>query len=197
MDEQQVHGNEFAAKLTARPCRWFRSSLRYQFRDDDYRTRVENQPVVETEVLSHTYTVDVSAQPVDRLLATAAFSRQDAWTRTPARHAAGTGLAVPAFDADVNSWLVTADYAVTPQVSLWNRLLVSWADNFNETGSDVRMMFGVDERRTDVVSGVRWAPREDLSVDAEYAFYRYQPNSNAAAGDYDAHMVSFGITTTF
>ncbi len=185
-DGQSIHTNEFATRATFKPCRWFRSSFRYQFRDDDYSTRVENEPIVKTGSLSHIYTYDVVLQPLKTLLTTMSFSRQNAWTTTPA--ALNATVNIPTFNADVNTWLLSMDYTPIPQLTLTNSLLYSRADNFNDF-ANTGLPLGVDNERVDLTTGLQWALAENLSVEGEYAFYHYQANSNAEFGDYNAHVI--------
>lgn len=186
IDEQNVHTNEFATRATLRPCRWFRSSFRYQLREDDYFTRVEAEPVVETGARSHIYTLDVSLQPWRELTTTASFSRQNAATTTPARLASSANT--PTFNADVSTWLLSTDYTPKPNVTLTNTLLYSRADNFNDFAG-AGLPLGADFYRWDVTTGLKWALTEQTSIGADYAFYTYNPNENVESGEYHAHLL--------
>ena len=195
IDEQNVHTDEFATRLTLRPCRWFRSSFRYQLRDDDYMTRAEAEAAVKTGMRSHIYTYDVVLQPISALVTTASFSRQNAATTTPARLASSANT--PTFNADVNTWLLSADYTLPkPAVTLASTLQYSRAKNFNDF-ANTGLPLGVDSARLDLTSGVQWAVREDTSVGVEYAFYHYGADSNAEFGDYDAHALWLEVSQEF
>ena len=194
MDAQNIHTDEFAARATLKPCRWFRSSVRYQFRADDYFTRVEAEPVVETGMLSHIYTYDATLQPVPQLLTTASFSRQNASVTTPARFASTANT--PTFNADVSSWLFSAEYTPTPRLALTSSLQVSWADNFNDV-AETGLPLGADFQRADLTTGITWSVTDRTSVTGEYAFYRYNPNENAEQGEYTAHAIWLEVSQTF
>jgi hypothetical protein len=185
-DKQNVHTNEFATRATYRPCRWFRSSFRYQFRHDNYSTRFEAQDTVEAELDSHIYTYDVVLQPLRELTTTASFSRQAAVTSTPARLASSANI--PAFHADVNTWLLSADYSPKPNVTWTNTLQLSWADNFNDY-ANTGIPLGAAFHRADFTTGLKWVLTERTSVGADYALYTYNPNDNVEAGDYTAHVI--------
>ncbi len=188
IDGQNVITNEFMGRVLLRPNRWFRASFRYQFRDDDYSTHAETEPIVKTGMLSNIYTYDVVLQPVEQITATASFSRQDAGIRTPAVSVA-SGY-TPNWNADVNTWLLGLDVTPAPRIVLTQHLLYSRADNFNDFDSGATgLPLGVDFERVDLTTGVAWAVRDDFSVNAEYAFYHYQANSNIDSGDYDAHVI--------
>lgn len=193
-DEQNVHTNEFTSRATLRPCRWFRSSFRYQFRDDDYSTRFEAQDTVKAQMRSHIYTYDVVLQPLRELTATASFSRQAAATTTPARLASSANI--PTFNADVQTWLFSADYAPAPNVTVTGALQYSSADNFNDF-ADRALPYGADFHKLDLTTGVAWAVNDGTSVAAEYALYTYNPNENVESGDYKAHVIWLEVSQNF
>jgi len=194
IDEQNQHTNEFTIRTTLRPCRWFRSSFRYQFRDDDYSTRFEAQDTVKTGMQSHVYTSDVTVQPLRTLLTTASFSRQDASTTTPARLASSANT--PTFNADVSTWMLSADYAPTSTLSWNSTVLYSWASNFNDFTA-TGLPLGADVTRLDATTGFTWSVREDTSVKAEYGLYSYLPNSVAESGNYHAHVIWLEVSQAF
>jgi hypothetical protein len=195
LDSQNVHTDEFATRATYRPCGWFRTSARYQFRDDDYYTRFEAQDTVEAELLSHIYTVDVTLQPHRTVATTASFSRQNLVTTTPAR-LSGTASNIPAFHADVNSLMLSADYQPVPRLTWTNSVLHSWADNFNDF-AETGLPFGLTFDRTDFSTGVTLAVTDQTSVGATYALYTYTPDDNAEFGDYTAHVLWLEGTVKF
>ena len=195
IDAQDVHTDEFVTRLTYHPCRWFRSSLRYQLRNDKYATRVEAQDTVKTGMVSNIYTYDVTVQPLRKLMTTASFSRQTALTRTPARFSSSDAN-TPAFHADVNTWLLGADYTPTPALTFTSSLLCSGAGNFNDF-ADTGLPLGADFHRVDLTTGVTWAVNERTSLGADYAFYRYNPNENVESGDYTAHVVWLEVSQKF
>ena len=194
VDMQNIHTDEFTTRATLRPCRWFRSSFRYQFRNDNYATRAEAQDTVKTGMLSNIYTFDVTAQPLQDLTTTASFSRQTAVTTTPAGSASSTNI--PGFRANVNTWLFSADYSPRANVSVTHTLLYSRARNFNDfTASG--MPFGTSFDQLDVTTGLKWALTEDTSVGTEYAFYSYLPHSLTEVGDYHAHVIWIELSKQF
>lgn len=196
IDAQNVHTDEFAGKLTLRPVRWLRTGLRYQFRDDDFDTRVESQQAVKTGMRSHIYTYDVTVQPWRELSTTVAYSTQFANVTTPAANPSA-GTPIPAFNANVGSWLVSADYAPSRwPVTLTGALQYARADNFNDV-ADIGLPLGSDFAKIDAMSRVAWAVREGTSLGVEYDFYAYNGNNNLEHDDYRAHAVWFDVTQTF
>ena len=81
-------------------------------------------------------------------------------------------------------------------ITLTNELQYTWAHNFDDF-SLYGLPLGADFRRVELTSGVRWSVAEDTSVEADYTFSRYQPNSDAASGDYRANGISFEVTKKF
>jgi len=194
IDEQNIHTDEFTTRLTLKPCRWFRSSFRYQFRNDKYSTRAEAQDTEKAGFVSNIYTFDVTAQPLRQLSTTVSFSRQAAVTTTPAASASST--TIPAFHANVNTWLLSADYTPKPNVTITQTLLFSKAGNFNDfTGSG--MPFGADFDRLDTTTGLVWLLTPDTSLKTEYALYSYLPSSLTEVGGYHAHVIWLEISQTF
>jgi len=194
-EEQNVHTNEFVTRVTLKPSRWFRSSFRYQFRDDDYSTRFEAQDeIVKTSMLSHIYTYDVTLQPLRELLTTASFSWQKAATTTPARLASSANI--PRFNADVSTWLLSAEYTPQPAVSVNGSLLYSRARNFDDFTSRA-LPYGADFNRLDLTTGLTWSLAEDTSVKTEYALYSYLPGSAVEVGGYHAHVFWLEIGKEF
>ena len=193
-DGQSIHTDEFTTRTTFKPCRWFRSSVRYQFRSDKYATRAEAQSIVKTGMRSDIYTYDVVLQPLRELTTTASFSRQNATTRTPAQMASSTNI--PAFSTDVNTWLFSADYSPQPNLTLNGTLQYSWADNFNDY-ADTGIPYGAAFDRLDFTTGVAWSPSDRTSLGVDYALYTYNPNENTDSGDYTAHAVWLKVTQTF
>jgi hypothetical protein len=195
MDEQNVHTNEFITRLTVKPCRWFRSSLRYQFRADEFSTRFEAQDTSKADMRSHVYTYDVTLQPFDPLVTTASFSRQTAATSTPASLSATTSN-TPTFNADVNTFMLSADYTPKPEVTLTQSLLYSQADNFNDFTS-FGMPYGTDFNRLDLATGVTWAFADDTSLKTTYELYTYSPSSLVEIGGYHAHVLWLELSKEF
>ncbi len=195
-DGQTIHTDEFAGRLTLKPWRWLRPSFRYQFRNDKYATRVENEPIVKTGMLSHVFTYDLTLQPRDDFLTTLSFSRQTLIVVTPANLGNGT-YNIPTGHSNVDTWLISTDYMPTPTVTLTNSMLYSRAPNFNSDLITIGIPLGADNERLDLTTGVKWAARENLTLGAGYGFYHYRANGNAEFGNYNANMIWLDGTLKF
>lgn len=62
------------------------------------------------------------------------------------------------------------------------------ADNFNDF-TDIGLPLGADFNRVEVTFGLRWTPRDGISVKPEYAFYHYGSNHKAEIGDYNVNVL--------
>ena len=165
VDTQRIHRNEATTRATYKPCRWLRSSFRYQLMDEDYATGVETQQLVKTDTTSHVYTYDVVLGPLKDLLLTGAFSRQTMVTKTPARNASTATDNIPAFHGDVNTWQLGADYAPAPRLTIISSLLYTTASNFNDFTAN-GMPFGAGFDQLALPTGLNWPFGEDRSLGA-------------------------------
>ena len=181
--------SEVMTRVSYKAFRLLQPSFRYQLQDIKYATRNEGMPIVKTSTVSHIYTFDVTSQPLDELLLTCSFSRQTAATKTPARLVATANL--PAFNADVDSWLFSGSYSFSEHLVANSAIVYSFSDNFNDDFIATGLPLGVDDQRLDVTTGLVWTVNEHLTVEPKYAYYHSQSNTNAdASGDYDAHLLS-------
>ncbi|GEM_PF-781753 len=194
IDAQNVHTHEFMMRAALRPFFWLQPAFRYQFRGDDYLTRAENQPQVEADMNSHIYTFDLTTQPVRNLMTNISFSRQTARTVTPAVRAV-TGT-TPAFNANVNTWLLGTEYYLPHEVIFTGSLEYSRADNFNDFTS-IGLPLGVDNESVDLDVGFKIPLYKSVSLHPSYRFYYFKANQNAEGGDYNAHVVSMDVSVTW
>ncbi len=194
-DGQFKDVSEVMARMSLKAFRWAQPSFRYQLQDVKYATRIEGQPIIKTTAVSHIYTFDVTSQPLDELLLTGSFSRQTSATRTPAALSATANT--PTFNADVDSWLFSASYSFSKNVSANSTVVYSLADNFDDFTNN-GLPLGVDDQRLELETGLTWTVNKYLTVEPKYAYYRFQANTHAdAGGDYDAHLLSFEATVAW
>ena len=197
IDGQNIATNEFTTRTTLRPCRWFRTSFRYQLRDDKYATHAEAESIVKTNTLSNIYTYDVTLEPLRNLTTTGSFSRQTSMFSTPARLMSGGRAITPRFNSNVDTWMLGADYAPKSFLLLTSHLLYSQARNFNDDFILFGLPLGADFQRIDLTTGITWSIREDVSVGTEYGYYHYLPNDNVQSGEYTAHVIWLDVSKKF
>ncbi|MDP2654402.1 MAG: hypothetical protein Q8Q08_10280 [Candidatus Omnitrophota bacterium] len=186
LDALQLKGDEVATKFTWKPAKWYQNSFRYQLMNNKYYPRVENEGNTENLMRSHTYTYDITVQPINPLLMTVAFSHQQYFTKTTAGSASST--AVPAFNSGVNSWLFSTSYMASESISLINTILYSRADNYNDF-SGTGLPLGADFKQYDMTTSLEWTPKKGMKVKPTYEYASYKANPLVEVGDYSAHIV--------
>ena len=144
---------------------------------------------------SNIYTLDVVLQPRPDLMTMASFSRQAAFTETPARYSQSTAN-TSAFRADVHTWFFETSYAPKPEMVLTSTLLYSRADNFNDF-SDMGLPLGADNGRLDLTLGVKFLLNKYVTIEPEYAFYHFKANPDSEFGNYNAHVIFLDVSVTW
>lgn len=186
IDSLNISMNEIAHRITLKPSSWLRSSFRYQMQLYDYRTGVENEGIVETDMNSHIYSFDISLEPYKKLLFLTSLSRQALWAGTPASSSAATQ--VPRFNADVTSWFFNTNYFVTDKVTLTQGLEFSTANNFDDFTA-IGLPLGVEYHEVGLTAGIKWQIAEHIAIEPKYGFYLYRTSSLAETGNYTAHIL--------
>lgn len=183
IESQDLRTSELSSRAKWTPFSWLTSSVRYQWRVDDFEMTVQDiGGETKADTTSHIYTADVTVQPLENVFVTGYFSRYLSTTSTIAHLVAAYQ---PDFKSDVDTWLGSIEY-VPSEHWVWNgTVLYSDADNFNDfTG--VGLPLGADFTRIEVSLGAKWTPRKDVSVGPKCAYYRYDSNPAAERNDYDA-----------
>ena len=181
-DYQQISTDELSGRIKIRPFSWMTSNIRYQHQNDDLVSAVEYLSPTKADTTSHIYPADVTIQPIDRIFLTGYFSRQLATTSTMAQLVAAYQ---PEFKSDVDTWMASIEYVQSENLVFDGTILYSDADNFNDF-SDVGLPLGSDFARVETSLGVRWKPREHISIEPKCTYYRYNSNFAAERNDYDA-----------
>lgn len=187
MDAMNIFTQEFATRFTFRVKPWFKPGVRYQLQRRFYDTRVEDFANVGTEMQTHTFTFDVTLQPLHNLLIVTGVSPQYAWVETPARYFGEAGA--PRFQANVITWLFNLTYALNERVSLLGGLDYSHANNYVDFTSS-GLPLGAAFNEINVNAGVDWKLSELVSILTEYAFLRYNPYGVVDNSSYNGHVVS-------
>lgn len=183
------------SRVTFKPVKWLQPAFRYQFRLDDYLPRVENESAVESNFISNIYTFNVMFQPTQKLMSLISFSCQNANVDTPANDSSSAGN-TPSFDANVQTWLMSLDYAFFEDLTFTSTLEYSWADNFKDFVASGLPM-GVENQRLGLTTGWRWLARKYMTIEPRYEFYYYKANPSAEFGNYHAHVFSVEVSVTW
>ena len=174
-------------KLNWKPTRKVQNSLRYQFSNRLFESRVETQDDEQSRTVSHMVTYDVTLQPKDDLLFNIALSNQDMNVSTGASSMGGTGR-TPGFNADVQSALVGASYFPNEDLSYTANFSISRSDNFDDF-STIGLPLGVSNTHYDLRLGAVWKPKgKDFTVEPHYSYYQYDTDTDAEFGEYKAHV---------
>ncbi|OGW86478.1 MAG: hypothetical protein A3C35_05380 [Omnitrophica bacterium RIFCSPHIGHO2_02_FULL_46_11] len=181
-DELDIRGLEASSRVSLKFCRWFQPSVRHQWRDTKYFTRVENQGEVETGMLSHVYTFDMTLIPRPDIFITGSYSKDQSHTQSERAMSL-----VPTFNSGVDSWFLSILYMVNEKIHFNGAVLYSHADNFNDFTA-IGLPLGADFNRVDVTFGCKWTPRKNFSLGPKYEFYHYGANHKAEYGDYNVNI---------
>ncbi len=193
INNQNVGINEVSARTSLRLTQWLQPAFRYQFQESDYYAQgIPDSSIREkSRSLSNIYTFDLILQPRPDLTMMASYSRQTAFTTTPASNSSSTQI--PNFNANVGTWLFELGYAPRPELVLTSTLLYSRADNFNDF-TNIGLPLGADNARVDLTIGVKYSLNKHISIEPKYAFYHFNANPDAEFGNYNAHMIGLDVS---
>lgn len=189
-DALNIQTEEMATHLTLKPVRWLRPSVRYHYQVRTYMARVEDLENVDTHMDSHIFVFDASLQPIKNMLIVTGISPQYAWVETPARESSSGNT--PRFQANLLTWFMNVDYNLSESVSLINNLEYSVANNFNDFTA-AGLPLGAAYHQVNFSTGINWAVTKVVSVELQYAFYRYMGNEQVDSASYNANQI--GIKT--
>lgn len=190
-DYLQIGGTDLTTKWTVKPLKQVTGSMRYQYGDNAYVSRTDAAVNQRSLVLSHTFTYDLMLQPIDSLLLDLGYMRQLAKTSTPAGN--GASPKIPGFTANVNTWMLSSSYIISPKWSLNSSFSKADQDNFNDFTS-TGMPYGVDASWYDASVGLSWIANKTVTVEPKYTYYSYKDNPKTeAGGGYTAHEVWLGV----
>src|SRR3989338_6269848 len=202
-EDVKKHVVELTSKTSVRPCRLVQSSFRYQLTNTQYFTTFA-QPLsktIRTQYFTNVYTIDTSLYLRKDTTLTGAFSKQNHSLFLPS-------ITFPTFNTNSNNWMLTGDYHPNGKVSIYSTLYYSIArnyDNFTGGGDGASNLgapftptsglpLGADFTRTGITVGVKWSPKERITVSPQFAFYRYNPNHKFDLGGYEAYVGSLEIS---
>lgn len=193
IDAMGIKGSEIASRITWKPLKWINPSFRYQFFNNKYITRIEND-INETEAdqVSHVFTYDLYIQPTDQLLFDFAYSKNDNKISTLAAGGSGSPQ-IPGFISNSDSWMASASYTPKENLSFTQVFTYSNATNYDNFSS-IGLPYGADFDKYDITLEADWKPKEDLSVKPHYAYFFYEPGSSYDNGGYRAHVMWLDVT---
>jgi len=207
----QSTGDEVEARLTLRPCRWLKTTLKYQWTQIEYRNSVLSNNVLfprppplppfppqsiafpggelltgDTE--ANTYSINVTLTPVRRLYLTTSFSYSDTRTVSGINNYPGVAPSIVApYEGDIYSVLASANYSLNKLTDLNAAYSFSRAnyrqDNLNG------LPLGIVYDRNAVLIGLTRRFTRNLTGRLQYAFTTYNEPSSAQVNNYRANAV--------
>ena len=167
-DEMTTDAIEVETRTTFRPCNWFRPSIRYIVRDIDPHPRTERLAgLQESGILGNTYVLDVTMIPHSQISMFGSFTREELALKTAATAYSASGIPLPGFNSDVDTWLFGIDYTPKDNVSINSTGSVSIADNFDDFTS-IGMPLEASYTRVGFSLGVKWLFRKDITIEPPY-----------------------------
>ena len=190
----QTTFNEWSNRFTWKPAKWVENSFRVQLLDNVYRVQsldkvgfTGNTDWIKSQGNSRIFTYNVVFQPLDEWLFDLGYSLNNFKVSTPASQTAVSGGGIPVFEADFHTWLLTTSYAPREDLSFFTGFQYSRAKDFDSQGF-AGMPYGVDNEHYDANVGMKWSPRENLTLEPRYAYYSYRANQSVDYGNYSAHV---------
>lgn len=193
IDAMGIKGSEIASRITWKPLKWLHPSFRYQYFNNKYITRIENDiNESEADQVSHVFTYDLFIQPNEELLFDLAYSKNDNKISTLAAGGSGSPQ-IPGFISNSGSWMVSSSYTPKDNLSFTNTFTYSNATNYDNFSS-IGLAYGADFDKYDITLEANWEPKQDLSVKPHYAYYFYEPGSAYDNGGYRAHVMWLDVS---
>lgn len=192
IDSLFITTHEASAKVTYRPDRRVRPTVRYKFQRIDYDATARFQDQVGSTEDAQILAADLHVQPADNLQLTGTYQLQ--WS-----HIMSNAETTPAYnyapqDVNYHTWMVVADWIVNDRVTLTGSVVNTIADdNFNDEQAQFQLRYGTEFSQVDASVGLEWKVKEGLVVEPKYAYYYYDGDHLDAGGDYEAHVLWLGV----
>jgi hypothetical protein len=191
--------NETEAKISAQLAVWLKTSLTYQWLDNDYRTETDaitnsaaNVPSALTPGGSHlagTYnsqltSLNATITPTRRLFLSTTFTYQHARTLT----SFDGEPAVAPYVGDIYTALLNANYALNDKTDLVAGYSFSTAD-FAQDNFAGGLPLGIHYHQHGVQAGIKRRLGKGKSLGLQYRYYRYADSSIGGASNFEAHAL--------
>ena len=189
--------DEFMGKLTLRPTRWLRTSLKYQHIQGEIQNNVLQTvaPLYtmtdSADMTADVYSLDVQVMPVERLTLTGTLVWQNVNMMSPDLNAPQI---VEDYNGDVYTVMLGAQYELTKKTTLDLGATYSRAFNSQEQAQ----AYSTNTSMQTVSAGISHKFTEKVSGTLQYQ-YLQESNADYATGaeDYQAHGVFTTMTMKF
>jgi hypothetical protein len=206
ISQRGIFSNEAEAKLAVQVSPWLKTTLGYQWLDNDYRTTTD--PVSDPAsgpggfspgggILAGTYnaqtpSLNATFTPWRRLFLSTTFSYQHARTVT----AANNSPSVAPYVGDIYSLMASGNYALNEKTDLTASYAFSTAD-FTQQDLAQGLPLGIRYFQHTLMAGVRRQISKTKTVALQYRFYLYDEPSSGGANNFDAHAIFATLTCRF
>jgi hypothetical protein len=195
MNNQELHTNEIATKVTARITGTVKAAFQYQHIKTKIGTLSQTTPsssVDSGHYVADIYSVSVTATPISSLYLTGLFSYRDANSESFDNGSAS----VIAYNGDVYSFIGTAGWAFGKKTDVTLEYLYSRSDNFQNNSANA-LPLGVDHKRHGLSLGCSRKINDRVQARFRYGFYKYEEERNAGVDDYGAHLLGVRLEVKF
>jgi hypothetical protein len=193
----RTYVNEWNNRLTWKPSKWLESSFRAQLLDNVYRVQSLDKTGftgttdwIKSQANSRIFTYNVVWQPLEEWMFDLGYSLNNFKVSTPASQTAVSGGGIPVFEANFHTWLVTTSYAPKDSLSFFTDFQYTRAKDF-DSQAFAGIPYGVDNEHYDAGIGMKWSPKENITLAPHYAYYSYRANQSMDYGNYSAHAAWF------
>lgn len=183
--------HELSSRVSWKPLDWFENSLRLQLGDTVYRLRNlgnfgTSPDWLKSQSDSLKLTYNAIAQAWENWMFNVGYQMNNFKVSTPATQYDTASGGIPTYYANVHTWLMSASYAPTKDLSIFTSGQYSLSHNFDDK-SFAGIPYGLEYDRYDVSLGLQWTPKPDITVKPRYAYYGYQADRSLDFGNYSAH----------
>ena len=95
--------------------------------------------------------------------------------------------------SDINSFILW----LSTNLNFYNSIVFSRADNFNDDYTTDGLPLGADFNKYDITLGLRWEPKEDITVEPRYGFFHYNSDTTSAKPNRAAVKMSKSLSVLF
>jgi hypothetical protein len=196
IQQRTIAGHDVEMRLTTRPARSLRATLRYQYKSTDYDSVTDAVAIPADNVIfpggsilagrrnEHVYGVSSTWRAWRRVSLTGSYAYSDSRIESGIRD---LGSIVP-FRGGIHSVRGDATYLVNDATDL----RVSYAytrANFTQRNAPEGLPLGIRYDHHSLITGLTRRFRGQLSTTLQYGLFSYNEPSSAGAADYRAHAV--------
>lgn len=198
---REVLTQEFEAKLVLHPSPRFKTTLSYQYHDDDYGSTTRSFVAGGVNVISpggqlldgqdhaDTFSINSTLTPTARLYLSTTFSYQ---TSSLVTAVAGSPDVVP-YNGDVYSAQANGTYVLSQTTDVFAGFAFSEA-NYGQNNAAAGFPLGIEYHQRSIQVGLARKFGKNISAKLQYRFDTYHEPSSGGADNFSAQSI-FGVVT--